>query len=465
MRDLPGRKSVVYVTSGFAFVTKDPNRSRHFREELLEAFRHLVDESNRSFVTIHTLDARGLANPVGKAFAVTSSGDMEISALEEKYTDSQAGPMLLAEQAGGFSFATNDFNGALGKALADQEGYYVLGYHPDSGTFTHDGRKPAAFHRITVNVKRPGLHVRTRAGFFGMTDEEAHPEPRTPEDRLWTLARSPFIASSLGVHATPLFTHRKNGDVFRILLHLDGEGLTFAKSEDGLSRAPVELLATLIDRRGAPVTQRILRFDVKSPREPDAARRAAGFGGEIELATKDPGAYQLRVVVRDVGSNRSGSAYQFVQVPNLSKAQLAISGVLLEAITNANANADPATSGMAANAGGPAVRRFRASSTVRYAFDAYNVRNDPTSGRPALTVRTRIYRDGALVVDGPATPIAAQPHADAKPSEAAVAGVLQLPTTLPPAQYQLQIDVTDTRARPRRNTARQWIEFTVTAPQ
>jgi VWFA-related protein len=451
MRELPGRKSVVYVSSGFALVKKDRRNDTNLnqlRDRLLEAFRRLVDESNRSFVVIHTIDSRGLANPAGGAFLAERQGPAptpaSLSVMVEDYRATEAGPALLAEQAGGLSFAMNDFVAALDKTMSDQEGYYVLGYQPESSTFQKREKK-AEFHQIKVRVKRSGARVRTRSGFFGVTDEELHPAPKTAEEQLWTLAASPFVANDIGVRVTPLFKRAENGSggVFKILLHLDGQDLTFAKSDDGNWRAPVEVFAGLIDGRGAAVTSKIFHFSVRAAEEPNAARRAAGFRAEVELPAAEPGAYQLRVVARDVGSMRSGTGYRFVQVPNLSKSRLALSGVTLQ-------SHEPDLFGS------PAFRRFPASGTVRYAFDAYNAEADPASHHPALNVRFRIYRDGSLLVDGKPLPF----------DTANVSGDFQLPATLTPAEYLLQVEVTDTKARnTKTNRARQWIDFTIASTQ
>lgn len=45
-----------------------------------------------------------------------------------------------------------------------------------------------------------------------------------------------------------------------------------------------------------------------------------------EDMVKKPGAYQLRVALRDVASGRIGSAWQFVEVPDMSQGRLALSG-------------------------------------------------------------------------------------------------------------------------------------------
>ena len=89
---------------------------------------------------------------------------------------------------------------------------------------------------------------------------------------------------------------------------------------------------------------------------------------------------------------------------------------------------------------------------MRYAFDAYNAEADPASHHPALHVRFRIYRDGTLLVDGKPLPF----------DTANVTGDFQLPPTLTPAEYLLQVEVTDIRARnTKTNRARQWIDFTI----
>jgi VWFA-related protein len=74
----------------------------------------------------------------------------------------------LADETGGLAkLDSNDIAGAVASILEDLSGYYLVGYAPPSGTF--DG---VAFHSLEVRVKRPGLKVRTRKGFYAVTDEQ-----------------------------------------------------------------------------------------------------------------------------------------------------------------------------------------------------------------------------------------------------------------------------------------------------
>jgi hypothetical protein len=73
---------------------------------------------------------------------------------------------MLAKATGGFLVKDqNDFQ--FDKILEDQSGYYVIGYRPSTETFNKQ------FHKIRARVKLSGHEVRTRSGFFGMSEEDA----------------------------------------------------------------------------------------------------------------------------------------------------------------------------------------------------------------------------------------------------------------------------------------------------
>ena len=77
----------------------------------------------------------------------------------------------IAEQTGGLAiFSTNDLTGGLARIVDDLSGYYLIGYVPEHATFElRPG--PPRFHSVKVEVKRSGLKVRSRKGFYGVTDE------------------------------------------------------------------------------------------------------------------------------------------------------------------------------------------------------------------------------------------------------------------------------------------------------
>jgi VWFA-related protein len=165
VRTQPGRKAVVLVSDGF--VLFGPGFAN---VEVREAMRRLVDRANRAGVVIYAVDARGLVCACLTAADKTRGlSDVDLAELgnarREALAATQDGLRYVAEETGGFAVVnSNGFPGALGRIAADLGGYYLIGFQPDADTFGTDGR----FRRIRIKVKRPGLKVRTRAGFYGV---------------------------------------------------------------------------------------------------------------------------------------------------------------------------------------------------------------------------------------------------------------------------------------------------------
>ena len=66
----------------------------------------------------------------------------------------------LAENTGGLAFVGgSDLSRSVRELVEDNSSFYVLGYYPQP--FERDGK----FHDVKVSVKRPGAHVRARAGY------------------------------------------------------------------------------------------------------------------------------------------------------------------------------------------------------------------------------------------------------------------------------------------------------------
>jgi VWFA-related protein len=86
--------------------------------------------------------------------------------------EARGGLSTLADETGGLLLTdTNDISGALGRVRGDQSGYYLIGYKPDESLFKPDKSGPK-YHKIEIKVERPGLRVRSRKGFYGVTDEQ-----------------------------------------------------------------------------------------------------------------------------------------------------------------------------------------------------------------------------------------------------------------------------------------------------
>jgi len=172
----------------------------------------------------------------------------------------------------------------------------------------------------------------------------------------------------------------------------------------------------------------------------------------------------------DRASSRVGSAGQFVEVPDLKKNRLAVSGIVMAGAGAGGAAAGDARRSAAADAregeveprgdpgASPAVRRFRQNTLFDYVYTVYNARAE--KGRPPqLFSQTRLFRDGRPVFTGRETPI--QTDAQTDPKHVPSGGRISLGGGLPPGEYVLQVVVRDALAKREHSTATQWIDFEV----
>src|SRR5262249_24138750 len=300
LRNFPGRKSVILLSDGFRINSKTNNDNT--TQQVLQSLQNLVELANRSSVVIYSIDAKGLqpfmpgADVAGKPSATAHTDALQTAqeALE--------GLNYVSRETGGFTVVnTNDLNIGIDEALYDQQSYYLIGFDPDSEKF--DRKR----HSIKVNVKRPGLKVRTRSGFFGVSDSENSNEspatPKTPKTRGQQILSglvNPMGARDLSLQMTPFFFNSsKEGLLVRALFHIDCSKLTFKDGPDGQKQLNLDLAAFAFDEEGitADFSARrlVLNFDEKRYREV----LAEGLAYRADFQLKKPGAYQFRAVLRD----------------------------------------------------------------------------------------------------------------------------------------------------------------------
>jgi hypothetical protein len=58
--------------------------------------------------------------------------------------------------------------------VLEDQSYYLIGYEPDSDIRLSESK----FNKIEIKLKRPGLTMRYRSGFFNVADEPPYPPPR-----------------------------------------------------------------------------------------------------------------------------------------------------------------------------------------------------------------------------------------------------------------------------------------------
>jgi len=466
MEELPGRKSIMLISDGFKIFETDQNGFRDYGR-VLDALRSLVDTANRASVVIYTMDARGLAI-TGLTAADDTSGrtadevEGELTDRRNELWDTQEGLIYLARQTGGLAIKnTNDLSGGIRKILDDQS-YYLIGFAPDDETFDPKLRR---FNKLSVKVKLPGLTARYRSGFYGVTNDSmktvASTSGPTGRAKLFRALTSPFAVGQIQLRMNAIFNAALDGTQYvRSLLHIDLHEITFEDQPDKNKQAVIEVLVIAFGDNGQIVDQSGRTYTLSFTPEQYERYMKQGLVHSITFPVKKPGAFQLRVAIRDVGTDKVGSANQFVDVPNLKKDRLVMSGIVMENVPIAewqrrNTSSDATAPTTAYN--DTSTRQFKTGTVLNYAYTIFNAQPGSLEGGNVES-QIRLFRDGKVIFEGrPQKQSTDKP----RPKAADLAGSFLLGTVLTPGDYVLQITITDKLANPKRNSVSQFVQFEI----
>jgi hypothetical protein len=417
--------------------------------------QRIAEKAVRSSVVIYSVDTQGLqytgptaADSFGSgpqtsnARQITEEINRLMSNRSQLLFTRRAGGELLARQTGGFQVRnSNGFR--LDEILEDQSGYYLLGYRPTDETFNR------RFHHIKAKVKRSGMSLRTRFGFFGVSEEEVSKDRPSARETTNLALTSPFFAQDINVDITSFFANDNTGtSVVRTFVYLEAKDMTFT-SVGGRKEASFELHGAVFGDNGSVVEQLTRAGTVSLSQEDYDYALSNGMGLTFDMPVKRPGAYQVRIAARDRSSSRIGSAGEFVTVPNLNNKKLAVSGVVLGG----------GTDGPGLDLANPGARRFTQGSDVHFGYVIYNATNQSGAMRN-LVMQAKIFRDGKSVYSGQEVPVRAASHST-DPSRVFASGMVRLPQELEPGSYYLQVTLVEAGSKKKEATVVQWADFQI----
>jgi VWFA-related protein len=438
-----GRKAIILVSEGFSSLLppqmRDPNAQfpgvgnpaagnplaggsvaedrERFRSdsELTSDLRVVFDTANRHNTAIYAIDPRGLAT---NEFDMNENIGMKPD--QDFLRATQDTLQVLALNTDGRAIINrNDLDKGLRQVVRDTSAYYLVGYN---SSISPDGK----FHEIKVRLKRPGVQVRSRKGYWAPTADEAAkasapPKPAPPPavekalSNVETRQRDAFISTWLG-------TGRGSGNRTRVTFvwepipPIPGE-----KREDA---ARVQVLAT---GRGG---EEYYRGPVPAESAAPAADAPAAAPAQPALRTGSkvsfdaaPGRMQLRLAVQNEKGQVLDTFQQEITLPDFSGTDVRLStpAVLrartareFQAITR---DADPTPTSL---------REFRRTDRLLIRFFA----NVPGGASAAEVSARMLNRVGQKMVD-----LALQPPADpAQPYQ------IDLPLAgLSPGEYVIEI--------------------------
>jgi hypothetical protein len=412
-----GRKSLILVSKGFIY---DPK---------VEEFKGVLEASRRSNAAIYFLDARGLVSGPTDLSAEWAQPvfERDVAFPAQELVLETEGSESLALETGGFSIKnTNDLASGVERIAAESRTYYLLGYRP--------ARRDGRYHKLAVEVKRAGLEVRARAGYYAVPEGETppamHAEGIDPE--LLRVLDAPFAWADVPLYMTAYVLADKEPGEVQVLLAVDVDvrGLAF-EARYGRFADRLDLLLVVTHRESGRMfpDHQSLTMQLLPETRGQILRDGYSFTRRFDLP---PGTYQARLVVCEANGGRRGSVAHSFAVPALGEWRVST----------------PVLSGRLHNPEGPlqgparpvvvARRSFPAGSTLFCGFDVYRAGADPATGRPKVSAGYELNgRDGR-------TYRRREPSVISPGSAGEVSRLMGLPLEgYPPGEYELVLRVRD----------------------
>jgi len=307
---LPGRKSLVWASSGFPF-TSTYRQTRNGVYDISQVSEAIALDAyttqllNTANIAMYPVDARGLTNT---AFDAIDPGHKYSPTYAEKERRNLANQDVLttferlaAGTGGKPCYNRPVLQDCFKEALEDSRDYYMVGFYVNSKA-TKNG-----WHKLQIKVDEKGANVRSRNGFV-------FPLPDPGQNReldMNTAVRSLLLDSGIPFRGQWTTSERKgnkisNSFVMRVIPSanmIDPEQKKIDLDFVGIARSKDGTIA-------GQFTQKVQRT---LPAEAVELIQKAGisYKNSIDLS---PGEYLVRIVVRDNISGRTGAANTLLKV-------------------------------------------------------------------------------------------------------------------------------------------------------
>ncbi len=296
-------------------------------------------------------------------------------------------------------------------------------------------------HKLSVKVKRSNVNVSYRSGFFNVA-EKTEEKNAAPERAFFQRLFSPYKYNDIDLQITSVFAADEQASTVRSFISVKPEGLQFIDGAEGNKSAKFDIVAIAFNENGIPVSQVGKSFEIKVSQQSYKKLLADGIVFSLAFAAKTKGSQQIKVAVRDVNTNKTGTASQTVDVPNFDKKSLNLSGILLQNFTakewqnaqsgKVQANPNEMANRMQANT---ARRQFRKGTILSFNYAVYAAPSLRSKSQAQFT----IFKDGKELLKGATEDLNITPTG--KLQRLNKAGAFLLGTHMAAGKYVLQISV------------------------
>src|SRR5579863_698535 len=296
---LPGRKNLIWVSGSFPIDIiggEIPTDHVSYAMQIEDAARSL----NNANVAIYPVDARGLiTGSLGfSTDTVRRNGARGAPGGQSPASGNFDTMNSLADRTGGRAFFnSNDIQGAVRRAIDDSRVTYVLGYYPSNTNW--DGK----FRELKVQVKKSGVHLRFRRGYYALADPSSTPQQN--EHLMADAAWSPLEASALGLTVQVQPTEAAGAHQLKALVRVKMRELRFDQIGDKWTDS-LEVEWVLVGNTGKSLgtITKTLPLSYAQASYESASTKDVAFVDVMKIVNN---AVELRLVMRDTGTGNIGS--------------------------------------------------------------------------------------------------------------------------------------------------------------
>lgn len=323
------KKSLLYFSGG---ITRDGIENQ-------ASLRAAINAAVRANLSIYSVDTRGLQaiGPLGDASTGSlrgngaSNGGALTNNMNANFASQEVMATLSSDTGGKSFFDSNDFAPAFAQVQKDTSAYYAIGFH--SSNPARDGK----YRKLTIKVKAPGVKLEYRQGYYAPADFK-HSGREDREQELTDQLASDLPATDMAMYLDAMyFRLDENRYYMPVSLLVPGSQIPFVKGGDK-DKATLDILGEVIDEVKRPIGH--VRETVKLNLDPtlNARQKNIQYTTSFNLP---PGKYQVKFVVRENQTGRMGSFVANVTLPDLKKAPLKMSSIVLAAARQSSKKQDP----------------------------------------------------------------------------------------------------------------------------
>ena len=323
------KKSLLYFSGG---ISRDGIENE-------ASLRSAINAAVRADLAIYSVDTRGLqaVTPLGNAStgSLRGQGAFNGSALttnmNQNFATQEVMAMLSSDTGGKAFFDSNDLAPAFAQVQKDYSDYYAIGFH--STNTARDGK----YRKLTFKIDRPGVKLEYRPGYYAPADFR-HSGKEDREQELQDQLASDLPATDMAVYMDAMYFRLDANRFFMpVSLVVPGSQIPFVKGGDK-DKATLDIIGAVTDEANRPVGR--VRDTVKLNLDPSLQARQKN----IQYTTSfnlPPGKYEIKFVVRENQTGRMGSFIAGVTLPDLKKAPLKMSSIVLASQREPSKKDDP----------------------------------------------------------------------------------------------------------------------------